>query len=49
MILYRYTDFMSFVFNISYRICFFEWAIKGFNSSITTILFEDGSYRPVVG
>ena len=29
--------------------CILCWQIKGFNSSITTILFEVGSYRTVVG
>ena len=29
--------------------CILRGQIKGFNSSITTILFEVGSYRTVVG
>ena len=32
-----------------YIYCILCGQIKGFNSSITTILFEVGSYRTVVG
>ena len=32
-----------------YIYCILRGQIKGFNSSITTILFEVGSYRTVVG
>ena len=37
-------DFMLFVIY-----CILRGQIKGFKSSITTILFEVGSYRTVVG
>ena len=33
---------------VSLICCIFGGRIKGFNSSITTILFEVGSYRTVV-
>ena len=32
-----------------FNYCILRGRIKGFNSSITTILFEVGSYRTVVG
>ena len=35
------------IYNLIY--CILRGQIKGFNSSITTILFEVGSYRTVVG
>ena len=34
---------------IAYIYCILRGQIKGFNRSITTILFEVGSYRTVVG
>ena len=34
---------------ISRLYCILRGRIKGFNHSITTIMFEDGSYRTVVG
>ena len=44
MVVHKY---YFYCFNADY--CILRGWIKGFNSSITTILFEVGSYRTVVG
>ena len=39
----------SYLATVSFPYCILRGRIKGFNRSITTILFEVGSYRTVVG
>ena len=43
------TNISCYYGNGLYIYCILHGQIKGFNSSVTTILFEVGSYRTVVG
>ena len=46
---YKYVNINKYIYIYIYIYCILRGRIKGFNHSITTILFEVGSYRTVFG